>query len=52
MFISLGVMWLQNLRHVFNNYLLILAMVNWLDFFKCFLFLTVFHLCGRSEHTF
>ena len=36
MFISLGVMWLENLRHVFSNYVLILLIVNLLDFFKCF----------------
>jgi len=46
MFISLGVMWLENLRHVFSNCVVILVTVIWLDFLNCFLILIVFHLCG------
>ena len=30
------VMWLENLRHVFSNCILILLTVNWLDVLKCF----------------
>jgi len=42
----LGVMWLENLRHVFSNCVVILVTLTWLDFLKFYLILIVFHLYG------